>query len=738
MYFRIIHSVCLILALVVQLIGNPEITYGQVKKKRPRIGLVLGGGGARGAAHIGILKVLEEQHIPIDYVVGTSMGAIVGGAYAAGLSPEEIERVLTTIDWKDLFVDDAPRAEQSFRHKKDERRFTGVEVGIRDGKLLAPRGAFAGRKLEFLLQKVLHHTAGTETFDQLDIPFRAIATNIETGDPVILSSGSLALAIRASMSIPGAFSPVEINGHLVDGYVSNNVPVNVAQALGADVIIAVDVGTPLAKRDDLNTLLDIVNQVGGIATIKNVEEQLHLLNKGDVLIRPDLGIHATTDFEHISEIIPLGRIAAEKSVAELIKYSVSKEEYQTFIQRQRKQPESPIEIDFVKITPTKRVSTERIEAEVTIKPGTTLDFAELNKTLTRIQSIGEFEQTSFSLLEENGQRGLELTAREKSWGPNYFRFGLNLASDFEEDNYFNFLIDFRIATINRLGGEWDNQLQIGRTTRAFTEFYQPLDYSNHFFIAPSAEIRQDLRDIYQDGTHLAEYRTRKYGAGADIGYNFGTVAELRAGLWSGHSKSDPSTGSAELPEFDIDRGGARFRFTYDQTDDANFPRRGGYFQADEWLERTAFGGEESYEKTDFTAAYPVSFGPHTLLPRVSMGIDFNDNIPFYDRFLLGGPATLSGFRTDELYGNQMALGKLMYYYQLSESLFSFARAAYLGASLDLGNTWQSYDDISANDLIFGGSIFYGADTLMGPLYVGYGLNEEARSGEFFLMLGQRL
>lgn len=738
MNHRIICLTFFFTILIFQLVMSPSASYGEEPSKRPKIGLVLGGGGARGAAHVGILKVIEEQHIPIDFVVGTSMGAIVGGAYAAGLSPEEIESTLNGIDWEDLFIDDAPREQLSFRHKLDERKFTGVELGIKNGKVLLPRGAFAGRKLEFLLQSVFLHTAQYDSFDQLGIPFRAVATNIETGDAVVLKSGSLALAIRASMSIPGAFSPVEIDGNLVDGYVSKNVPIDVAKEMGADIIIAVDVGTPLAKREDLNTMLDIINQVGGIATIKNVEEQVRLLTPNDLLIRPDLGDYSTTDFGKIQDIIPLGESAARHAVEELKRFSSSETVYQSFLVQQRKKPMPPLTLNFIKIAPMERVSQERVEARLTLQPGTILDIDQLNKDLTNVQSIGEFEQVGFSLAEEDNKTGIVLQAKEKSWGPNYLRFGLNLNSDFNEDNYFNILVDHRLTSINDFGAEWENELQFGRTSKVATEFYQPLDYGDRFFIEPRLEWRQDLRDIYDNGTRLAEYRTRKYGAGGDFGVHFGTVAELRVGLWRGHLKADPSTGSGNLPDFDVDRGGAQIQFTYDQVDDSNFPRKGGYFNVTESLERSGLGGEDSYEKTDIAAMYAISLGAHTLLPRFSLGLSLDDDLPFYDEFLLGGASTLSGFNADELHGKQKGLFKLMYYYQLSKNLLSFARASYLGGSLDLGNVWQDHNDISFSDSIFGGSIFYATDTILGPLYVGYGLNEEARDGAFFLSLGQRM
>ncbi len=705
--------------------------------ERPKIALVLGGGGARGAAHVGVLKVLEEQHIPIDYIAGTSMGAIVGGAYASGLSPQEIEDTLNSVNWGSLFDDKAPREELSFRRKRDERRFTGLELGVQNGKIVLPPGAMAGRKLEFLLQSVFLDVSGINNFDNLPIPFRAVATDIETGDPIVLGSGSLPKAIRASMSIPGAFAPVRIRGHLVDGFVSNNVPVDVAKQLGGKIIIAVDVGTPLAKSDQLTTLIDIVNQVSGIATMKNVYEQLQKLTAGDLLIRPELGDLAVTDFQKIAQIIPLGKEAAEKQVAELKRYSVSEKEYQVFLQKQRRKPQAPIMVDFVRIAPTSRVAPQRIESRLSVETGQALDLPQLSNELDRIQAIGEFESVGFEIVSEGDKKGVLIDPREKPWGPDYLRFGFNLYNDFKGDAYYNFLLDYTRTCLNELGGEWRNELQIGKNSQVHSEFYQPLDYSNTFFLSPLVEARQAITDIYNKGDRLAEYRSKTYGGGSDLGFNMGTAAESRAGLWWGHTNANPSTGSADLPDLDVARAAARLSFTYDQLDDDNFPRHGLYAQTSGWFEEQALGASSSYKKFAFDGLRPFSYGQHTLTPRVKVGYNPSDDLPYYDQFTLGGFGSLDGFRMEELRGRDMMLGRLSYYYQLSRAVFSFTTSSYLGFALDWGNAWQTESEMSFSDLVFGESVFFGADTILGPVYLALGSNNELKRGEVTLALGQK-
>lgn len=705
---------------------------------RPKIGLVLGGGGARGAAHVGILKVLEEEKIPIDYISGTSMGAIVGAAYAAGLSPAEIEQILLSINWRDTFTDAAPRADLSFRDKMDERRFVGLELGVRDGGIVLPHGAFAGRKLQFLLKSVYLHTAHIKSFDELAIPFRAVATNIESGEAVVLKDGDLAMAVRASMSIPGAFPPVEIDGALVDGYVSMNLPIDVIRSMGADVVIAVDVGTPLSKRSGLTSMMSIVNQVGGIATIKNVEEQVRTLTANDLLLRPDLGDHSTIDFENIAEIIPLGEGCARKHIDAIRHFATDEKSYQKFQQHQRNSSATLPMIDFIEVIPTIHVSAARVSARLGLTAGKQLDLQELSAALDRVQAIEEFEQVGFELVERDGRTGLIIKPVEKSWGPHFVRAGMNITTDFENDTIFNALFDYTRLGINSLGAEWRTQLQAGQTMLVSSEFYQPLEDSGSFFIAPHMEFRQDLADIYEGADRIAEYRVRRYGAGPDVGYQFGSIAELRGGAWFGKASADRSTGSADLPEVDIDQGAATFRFTYDQVDNANFPKHGAYLRTDGWYEREGLGAELNYEKYTVNALAPFTFGRHTILPRVLAGFDPEDRIPYYAQFTLGGANSLSGYHTDQLRGGQMLLGKLVYYYQLSNQYFSFARSSYLGFSLDQGNVWEQHSDIALDDMIFGGSIFYGIESVLGPVFLNYGMNEDLKEGIVTFSLGQRL
>src|SRR6476659_1019133 len=246
---------------------------------RPRIGLALGGGGARGIAHISVLREIERQHIPIDCIAGTSMGSLVGGLYASGVSVDQMEHLVASTDWPRLFDDSIDRPERSFRRKLDDRdHLATLGVGVRGGELRVSPGLLQGERILGMLERETLGVSTIDDFDRLPIPFRAVATDLNSGEAVVLGRGSLPMAMRASMSIPGVFQPAEVDGRvLVDGGLADQVPIDVVRAMGADIVIAVDVGTPLAALDRDAGLLDVVGQISGLLTVGSARRQIDTL-----------------------------------------------------------------------------------------------------------------------------------------------------------------------------------------------------------------------------------------------------------------------------------------------------------------------------------------------------------------------------------------------------------------------------------------------------------------------------
>lgn len=714
------------------------LTQAQVcEAARPKVALVLSGGGGRGASHVGVLKALEENKIPVDCIVGTSMGAIIGGLYASGMPPSEIERLLNSVDWNDLFTDRPSRRDLSFRRKQIRKDLIDFEVGFNKGKFILPKGLIAGQKLGFLLKSKTLSAINAESFDELPIPFRAVAADLETGEMVVLGRGNLAEAIRASMSIPGAFTPVEINSRvLVDGGVVRNLPIDVAKEMGADVIIAVNVSTPLEKLENLKTAVDITMQTLGILTIQNVKDQIKLLTDKDILITPELGDISTTDFSRSEEAIHIGELETRKSLKDLQRYAAPDEEYQLFIARQRKADVKPVRIDFVKVNETKRVAKQAIEQRIKTKPGEQLDLEVLKADLTRVYAIGDFQQVDFNVIKEDSKKGLVIDTKEKSWGPGYARFGLNISDDFEGSSFYNFITEYARTQINDKGAEWKNRIQLGRDTKLASEFYQPLDYADRFFVQPNVLYDRNVTDIYSGNDRIAQYRANYLGAGVDTGVNFGTFAQAKAGIERGKAKAGPIVGDTALPKFDIDQAALTGSFAFDQIDDSNFPRYGIAADTNIFATQKAFGADDSYRKLGFGFTKATSYNKHTLLADAQAGFSPDEDTPFYDEFTLGGFLSLSGYSKGQLRGQHSGLGRLIYYYKLADMPLGWLDSIYAGGSFESGNVWNKKSDAKFDNLLYAGSVFVGVDNVLGPLYIGYGIAEDSEDGKVYLFLGQ--
>jgi NTE family protein len=406
---------------------------------RPRVCLVLSGGGARGAAHIGVLKVLEELRVPIDCIAGTSMGSLVGGAYASGMSTDEMERLIAQVSTDLLFKEKPPRQDQDIRRKLDDRsNLFGIEVGLRGSELLFPKGVVSGVQLETVL-RALSKVAGFRKFDELPIPFRAIATDLVTGQAVVFSEGELANVMRASMSVPAAIAPAVIEGRmLVDGGLTNNLPVDVARRMGADIVVAVNLGTPLLKREELTSVLGVTGQMINILTEQNVQASLASLKPTDVLIEPALGDFSAGNFDDLPKTVPIGEAAARAMQTKLAVLSVPPEQYAALRTRQmRPVPPDLRPVDEIRFTAMSRVNAATLENRLETRPGEPLDQQALDRDMRRLYGTGDFEHVDYRVIEEAGRRVLNIDAVEKSWGPNYLRFGLGLGSDFSGDAFFN-------------------------------------------------------------------------------------------------------------------------------------------------------------------------------------------------------------------------------------------------------------------------------------------------------------
>ncbi len=478
----------------------------------PRIGLALSGGGARGIAHIGVLEVLEEMRIPISCVTGTSMGAIVGATFAAGRPPKEMETIVLAADWDEVFRDKPPRSEIAVRRKLDDyKTLFAPEYGVKDGGLSLPKGVIAGVSIESFFRNLSTPAFGITDFNKLPIPFRAMATDIETGQSVVLDRGSLAQAMRASMSVPGAIAPIEIDGKLlVDGGIANNLPIDEARKLCADVVIAVNISTPPLKRSEITSALSVSAQLLNFLGKQTVDEQLKSMGDKDVLIAPDLGDISAATFERSKDAIRIGAEATRALAGKLERYSIPPEQYAALRARQVAEAKALGTVDEIRFEGLERTNPEVLRSLVQSKPGEPLSEEKVGADLRRIYGTRDYESISYRIVGgDTGPRAMVIEPKEKSWGGDYLRFGLGLASDFQGDNAFNALVQYRKSWINRLGGEWVTEAQIGQNTHVSTEFYQPVSEAGPWFVAARRAVRPaDARRVRRrrQGCRLPDQR----------------------------------------------------------------------------------------------------------------------------------------------------------------------------------------------------------------------------------------
>jgi len=629
---------------------------GHAQAVAPRIGLVLSGGGARGLAHVGVLKVLEELRVPVHCVTGTSMGAIVGGAYAAGATAASLEDFVRNADWNSVFRDAPPRTEISTRRKLDEyKTLFAPEYGVQKGGLILPKGIIAGVSIHSFFRLLTQQAVEIGDFDKLPIPYRAVASDIETGEAVVLSKGSLSRAMRASMSVPGALAPVEIDGRLlVDGGIANNLPIDEARKLCGNVIIAVNISTPALKREEITSVLSTTGQLINFLGKANVERQLASLGQRDVLIAPDLGDISAGSFERSGDAIRIGEEAARAIAVSLSRYSMPEEQYLAFRRRQIAEQKPMGAVDEIRFEGLQRTNPEVLRALLESKPGDPLTEETISADLRRIYGRGDFESVDYYIQQDPGKRVLVIQPREKEWGPDYLRFGLGLATDFQGENYFNILAQYRRTWLNRLGGEWLSQVQVGRNTFFATEFIQPVEERGRYFVAPYAKFSQDQRAVFVGDQRASEYQTNETRLGLDGGLLFGTWGEARlGGVWR-RVNAHVETGLSILPDVKETTAGARAVLFVDQLDNAWFPRTGFRFVGQAYAADESVGSDRTYQRLDGQASVVKTWGAHTVNLAVSGGTDLHSDMPGYESFTLGGPLRLSGYRIDQFSGSRTA------------------------------------------------------------------------------------
>lgn len=709
----------------------------QAQETRPKIGIALSGGGARGIAHVGVLKALEELRVPIDYIAGTSMGSIVGGLYASGLSPQTLRRVLDETDWESIFNLKTDRNQLSYREKQNQRRLFQMEIGLDKNYSLSTSAGLVGGQNLFLALKRLTKGIYTDDFSKLPIPFKAVAVDINTAENYLLEKGDLALALRASMAVPFAFAPVKIDGHLlVDGGILNNLPVDVVRAMGADIVIAVNISTPLKEIESNSSFLTVALQSMDAALIQNTRRALE---NADLVITPKLENYGFTDFEQGGEMVAKGYEAVKKKASLFKGLSLTPAAYARYranVEAKKLATSNSITPRFIKFRGNKRTSTGVLRGRLNDLIGHTLKIEDIEAETKRLMSLNDFEKITYQIIEnEQGQKGLLFDVREKRWGPSYFRFGLNANTTFNDKLEFSILLRHERLNMTRFGAEWVTELEIDSGYRLFSEFYRPLGYRREYFIAPYAEFRRLFIDVFENKQGIGEYDLKRLNVGFDFGYNFDNVAELRAGFAHNRTIADLRIGNADiLATGNTHENLLRFRFGYDTLDDNSLPTQGTQINLTTEFYEKFIGSDSDYQKIMFSLrrAFPINH-QFTLLTNAKILTFVDAERPKYEHFSIGGIKYLAGYPEGDISGEHalfLQIGGIFDPVQGKNPL----GMKWLGL-LHLGNAWDINEDIRINDLLFGALGGVAWNTPLGTLILGTGYTSGGALN-YYLSLGQ--
>jgi NTE family protein len=705
---------------------------------RPKIGLVLGGGGAKGGAHIGVLEVLEELRIPIDYIAGTSIGSAIGGLYASGMSVPELRALMESLDWQDVLSNRAPRRHRPIRIKQsDDRTPTRFEVGFNGGAFRLPTGIVTGQNVERTLRSATLSVAQIQTFEDLAIPFVAVATDLVTGEMVTIDHGNLFTAIQASMSLPGVFSPVEVDGRtLVDGVVVRNLPVDVVREMGADVVIAVDLTPPLYDAEDLKTAIEITAQASRIGAIRSTRPQRESLTAGhDVLLRPDVEDVTVIDFRSLVGTISKGSEVARDSAEALGRFSVDADTYVTIQERRETATGRPDRLDFVRIEGTERIDPEVLRRRMNLSLGAPLTADRLERALSRVFAMELYERVDYTLVEDGGRHGLLIEVTEKPWGPGFLRFGVAFSDDLEQGESSLALSVSHVQTqLNRRGGELLTELRIFGAGLAAVELFQPLDKGGRFFVSPRLEYQLESLDVTYFGAGQAHRDVEEFTASMALGVQFPDWGEWRVEVARGRVWEKGSGGGG----LDARVGGVSSRFTVDVLDDRSFPRSGVWAFFEAYRSERSLGASLEYTRLEGAFLAAFSRGRNTVLLGGRAGSAIDSTLPVHHDFALGGLQRMSGLLARDILGNHYGFARVTFQTRLATLTTALQGGdLYVGFSLEGGNAWDDMPSVRLDDLSGAASVFAGVETLFGPLFLSYG---RTWSGEdkIYLLLGRAL
>lgn len=707
----------------------PQPVEGAQGQSSPKVALALSGGGARGAAHAGVLRVIEQNNIPVHCIVGTSFGALVGGLFSIGYSADDIEYILTGQDWNRMFSDAPERRFMPLIERRNSRY--QVDLPFRGWTPQLPTGIRGGQRMTEALDELTTGrmlSAGYD-FDKLPIQFRAVATNLLDGSPYIFSRGSMTEALRASMAIPLLFTPHEKDDLLlVDGGLVANLPTTVARdECGADVIIAVDVTSPLRKKDEIGSFLDVIDQSISLQMERNKEESRKL---ADILIQPRLDDFSNTDYEDFSRIAKRGEEAATLLLDQIKSLTAGAKP------REAVRPALPANaiprVESISFRGLRRIKPDQLIKEVQVNPGEFVDPSAIGEDVNRLFATRLFDTVTYSLEPLGGNRyNLVYTVREAAFK------GLGAALRYDNDYNFVVLAEFTArqlfdtrstAILSTQFGGLENHFAVLRYVPAAAPF---------FFMEPRAEATRLERLDIRDEQKIDQYTDKREGGRFLIGGTIYRELEIAAGYRAERVRIDGGSDPNRLEGSEV-LAGLTLRLNRDSLDSRDFPRSGSALRLQIDKRSKALGSDLEYSKWEADYRRYFSLSRKSTLQINAAAGHTRGSVPFYDQFFIGGYSfsqmasrPFVGLERDELQTRQMAILGATYRRRLFSQSLSFIRRGYV---LGIYNGILSSDREEAPyefDLFHGVGMGIALDTVVGPIHTAVGWSEGGRFNFYF-------
>jgi NTE family protein len=724
------------LSLMAQEPAPPSVPPDQSVKAVPHratIGLVLEGGGALGLAHVGVLRWLEEHRIPVDYVAGTSMGGLVGGLYSTGMSGEDVYQFVQTIDWNGVLRNETPYRARAFRRKEDRRDYPNdLEFGLKHG-VNFPSGFNSGHQVGLILDRIALPYSELASFDELPTPFRCVATDLVTGKATVFDRGSLAQALRATMSLPAIFSPVRGDGQIyVDGGLLENLPVDVVRAMGADVVIAVHLETaPLNPKVGMSAFGVLERSISVVVAAN----ELASMQRADVLVWAHTAAFTATDYQAGDKIIALGESGAEERRQVLSRFALDESEWKQFVAR-REQRRRPIPVpQFVQVTGTAPEIAQGIAKSFQENVGKPVDFSRLDWDLTNVTGLGRFERAGFQMERRDGQQGLLIRADEKDYAPPTVNPLFIIDGSDYKNTRFEIGARITLMDLGGFGSELRTDLIAGSVYGIGSEYYHPMNLLSHFFVAPRVFARAEPFDVYLESTRIATYREHNYGGGFDFGFAISRFSELRFGYQTGYESLKREIGQPELPNFSGREGFSRIRHVIDHTDDPIIPRTGYRAESNFSFYDSNPGATEHFPAAEIrSGVFQRLSRPSSIFLLASGGSTFGREETGIPVFSLGGPTRLGAYGVNELLSNQYFLFQPGYIHRVTSLPPLLGKNVYLITEYEIGKAYGQLAEADSR-LPMDGNLAVLFQTLIGPVLVGGAVGDRGHH-KFYFQLGR--